>query len=213
MVWFVPVIAAAAVVAVGGKLIYDKVNKPNQKSIPKPKDVIFLDGETGVGKDTILEILVNAKFKEEYIATSKPKTTHFDYNSNSIDIWNISGGEGKSNLILNNKERTKLAERKQQGASVHYVYVFNADEYFDKKQELIKRRINTAMEFASSENFDFKIIGTHRDKAQKHEAEMDSLMNEFRQNYGSECEIWDLTRAKENGEQVKNELIDFIFKG
>ena len=209
MLWFVP---PAIIAALGlGKLIYDAVTDDDEPS-PRPykkDDVVFLTGETGVGKDTILEILENARFKEETISTTMPRKTYIYSRGSRVEIWNTGGSEAQVGINANTKE--KLAEQIQQYGNIYYVYVFDASKYFDHR-DLIKNRLNSAKKFAQMANFKLKIIGTHRDKAQKHETKMNDLMNEFRQNYG-ECEIWDLTRARVNGEQVKNELVDFIFEG
>lgn len=103
---------------------------------------------------------------------------------------------------------------KKCGHKIYYVYVFDANKYFSnsKTKETIRHRLQTAKEFAQPQNFEFRIIGTHRDEAQKYESKMNDLSNELRGKYG-ECEIYDLTQAKTDGKQIQQKLFDFILGG
>lgn len=209
-----------ALAGVIGKIIYDKKKqkqKQKQKQeksnppSPKPAKIIFLMGETSVGKDTIRGILESGQFIEPHTATAKP---HLGEAINrcgyeNVQIYNTGGAEGQ--VAPNNNARRKLSELKKSGAKVYYVYVFDANQYFGKSKtkETIRTRLKTANDFADSQGFEFKIIGTHRDMAKKYESKINDLSNELRGQYG-ECEIYDLTQAKMQGEQMQQKLFDFI---
>lgn len=177
----------------------------------KPK-IIFLMGETGVGKDTVKEILQNADFIEKHIATPKMDKGKKDiWCGHYVQICNTGGADMQSSH--NNDTRRELIEWKKLGSEIYYVYVFDASVYFDesKHQQLVNERLESAKKFATREGFELRIIGTHRDKAQKYEAKIDELMNELRGKYGK-CEIYDLTQAKTQGKQMQQQLFDFIIK-
>lgn len=209
LVW----VAGAAGVAVAGfvgKKVYDWATKDSES--PTPAKIIFLTGESGVGKDTIRGILQSAKFIKSHIATAKP---HLGEAINrcgydNVKIYNTGGADGQ--VVSNNQARRELLEElKKSGAEVYYVYVFDANQYFSKSKtkETIRHRLQTAKEFAQPQNFEFRIIGTHRDEAQKYESKMNDLSNELRGDYG-ECEIYDLTQAKTQGKQMQEQLLNFI---
>lgn len=174
----------------------------------KPK-IIFLTGKTGVGKDTVKEILQNADFIEKHIATPKVDKGKKDiWCGHYVQICNTGGADMQSSH--NNDARRKL---KELGSEIYYVYVFNVSVYFDESehQQLVNEGLESAKKFATGDGFELRIIGTHRDKAQKYEAKIDELMNELRGKYGK-CEIYDLTQAKTQGKQMQQQLFDFIIK-
>ncbi|MGX3044831.1 hypothetical protein [Helicobacter sp. T3_23-1056] len=175
----------------------------------KPK-IIFLTGETGVGKDTVKEILQNADFIEKHIATPKVDKGKKDiWCGYYVQIQNTGGADMQSSH--NNDARRELRELKKLGSEIYYVYVFDANQYFSVSKETIHRGLQTAKKFATSEGFELRIIGTHRDKAQKYESKMNDLSNELRGKYGK-CEIYDLTQAKMQGKQMQQKLSNFIIK-
>ena len=200
----------AGIGAIAG-LAYAFSDDDKDKKPKKPKKIIFLTGEVGVGKDTVRGILQSGEFIEYHKATAKPHKSELINlcGYDNVLIYNTGGADGQSSI--NKDKRRELIDSKESGIEVYYVYVFDANEYFSDSEtkETIDRRLKTAKKFVQSEDFEFKIIGTHRDTAQKYEAKMSELMNEFRQNYG-ECEIYDLTKAKTQGKQVQQQLVDFI---
>ena len=79
-----PWIIGGGILAILGTVAYKVITSDDDESggsTPTPKpDIIFLTGETGVGKDTIMGILDEAKFIEEHIATAKM------YKSKPLDL-------------------------------------------------------------------------------------------------------------------------------
>ena len=181
----------------------------------KPKKIIFLTGETGVGKDTVRGILQSGEFREDYKTTVKPHTSELIKicGYDDVQIYNTGGADAQSET--NNAKRKELTKSKESRIEVYYVYVFDANTYFSepKQQELVKRRLESAKKFVKNDEFEFRIIGTHRDKAQKYESKMNDLCNELGGKYGGECKIYDLTQAKTQGKQMQQSLVDFIIKG
>lgn len=212
-----PIIAGVGgIAALGGFLYYllsDDDNSTPKPPSPKP-DIIFLAGETGVGKDTISGILKDAKFIEEHIATAKVhKGEPIDLCGYKVCIYN-TGGADEQAWINNEVKRELLEKLTHANFKVLYTYVFDANVYFNnsKKRELINLRLNSAKKFTQQFGFELRIIGTHRDMAQKYENKMNELKNELRGKYGV-CEIYDLTQAKMQGKQMQRQLFDFIIKG
>lgn len=211
-----PWIIGGGIVVILGKVIYDAVTSGGSNStIPKP-DIIFLTGETGVGKDTIMGILDEAKFIEEHTATAKmykSKPLDLSWLGCKVCIYNTGGADEQADI--NSQEKEKLQdELKKYGVKVFYTYVFDANVYFSdsNKRELIKVRLESSKKLAQQFGFELRIIGTHRDIARKYESKMNELVNELRGKYG-ECQIYDLTQAKTNGTQMQQKLFEFIIKG
>lgn len=214
MAIFIPPLVWADVAIAGAIIILtNKINNPPPKppTAPTPAKIIFLMGEGGVGKNTIREILKNAQFIKDYYATPEPHLSELinQCGYNNVQIYNTGGADGQ--VEMNNKARRNLLDLKKYGHKIYYVYVFDANKYFSKSKtkETIRHRLQTAKEFAQPQNFEFRIIGTHRDEAQKYESKMNDLSNELRGDYG-ECEIYDLTQAKTQGKQMQEQLLNFI---
>ena len=128
-----------------------------------------------------------------------------------LKIWNTGGADLQNETNIEAKR--ELEKQMQNGVGVYYTYVFKVDDYFsDKKMaEQIKDDLESAKTYSrNNKGFELVIIGTHRDKADKHESKIDVLANELSQKYGGKCKIWDLTRACEQGKQVQKELVEFI---
>lgn len=208
-------------------LKYKKDKDAKQKSLEiKSKEnapIILLLGLAEAGKDTIKEILLNAKFKESYKATVKSdiienlEPHQYGTKIESHKIWkketefkigkyfkvcNTGGADAQQKNIRDTVSKAnRLADS---GIVIYCVYVF------DLSNANIKNQIK--LDFKSMKKlgkFTLKIIGTHKDKAIGYD---ENLVNEIRKNYG-ECEIWDLTLAKKDGDKVRQDLLKFIIGG
>lgn len=84
------------------------------------------------------------------------------------------------------------------------VYVLNMKDYMGDKTEELAREIRSYVKGGGN-----KIIGTHKDEMRNYDAK---IANEIIQTFNVECKIWDLTRAKTKGEELQQELLDFILK-
>lgn len=65
----------------------------------------------------------------------------------------------------------------------------------------------------NEKGYKLKIIGTHKDKCLENgisETEIQKLIDELGKEGEFSCQIWDLTRAKTQGEEVQKELCNFI---
>lgn len=196
--------AAAGVVAVGAAVVGlayafgDDDKKPN-----KPKKIIFLTGETGVGKDTIWHILKGGKF-ENHDATSKLEKDEFEIFENRICLINTAGAR-------DNDDENLRARRDLQIGAI-YIYVFRANDYFadDNIKKQIVLDLEAHKEMCQRESFELKIIGTHRDKCPKDigEAQIQKLINEIGDKGKYKCQVFDLTQF--NGKTKQRELYDFI---
>ena len=77
----------------------------------------------------------------------------------------------------------------------------------------MQNEIAADKEFCEKRNCKLKIIGTHKDKCLENgisEAEIQKLIDELGEEGEFWCQIWDLTRAKTQGEEVQKELCNFI---
>ena len=167
---------------------------------------IFLTGETGVGKDTILHILQDAKFKEAYQDTRKLEKETIDTDNGRFEIINTSGADDHDDE--NNDARRDLK------SGTKYSYVFKVDDFLadEKVKKRVQMDLQNAKEQCKRESYNLKIIGTHKDKCEVGEREIQALIKELSENGKFDCEIWDLTKAKKDGTQIQRELVEFIKK-
>lgn len=168
---------------------------------------IFLKGEKGVGKDTILHILKDGTFVENPNATPKLHKKYFNACGRKLIVINTAGDE------LNDDENIKA--REELDDDTKFIYVFNADDYFanEKVKKLVQSDMKVEKKQCNEKGYKLKIIGTHKDKCLENgisEAEIQKLIDELGENGRFECQILDLTRAKTQGEEVQKELCDFI---
>ena len=206
----IPFIGWAVIAVAGlfvGKKIYDSVMEDSSNSSNSPDDRIFLTGKTGVGKDTILHILKNGTFVENPNATAKLHTEIFNACGRKLLVINSAGA--------NDNDKETFEMRKHLISNTRYTYVFNAYDYFanaeTKKQ--VQNEIAEDKELCQKKFYTLKIIGTHKDKCLENgisEAEIQKLIDELGEEGEFWCQIWDLTRAKTQGEEVQKELCDFI---
>lgn len=200
------VVAGATTLIATGVAFYKRHS--NKKKAP----IVYLFGKVRVGKDTLLSILLKARFEKETKQTTKVhKEAAQKICGEWLKIWNTGGADLQNETNIEAKR--ELEKQIQNGVGVYYTYVFKVDDYFsDKKMaEQIKDDLESAKTYSrNNKGFELVIIGTHRDKADKYESKIDVLANELSQKYGGKCKIWDLTRACEQGKQVQKELVEFI---
>ena len=200
-------VAGAAAVAVAGyvgKKIYDKATESSSKSSSIPEVTIFLTGESGVGKDTIVNILKNGKFKKNHSPTSNLEEEFFCAYGKRLHVINTSGAA--------DDDDENIEERRELEYGTRYVYVFRVDDYLTNPK--VKKRVDFDLEvhkdICEKNSYIFKIIGTHKDKcleSGKSEEKIKTLANELGKKYGK-CKILDLTKF--NGKNKQKELCDFI---
>ncbi len=231
LVWAGGAIATGiATTATALTLKYKKDKDAKQKLLEtESKDnapIILLLGLAEAGKDTIKEILLNAKFKESYKATVKsdiidnlePHKYGTKMESHKVlkiktkftigkyfKVCNTGGADEQQTIIRDTVMGKKANELADRDIVIYCVYVFDIAKYLSNEniREQIKRDFKSMKKLGK---FTLKIIGTHKDKAIGYD---ENLVNEIRKNYG-ECEIFDLTLAKKDGGKVRQELLDFI---
>ena len=155
-------VAGAAAVAVAGyvgKKIYDVATVVSRASSSIPEVTIFLTGESGVGKDTIVNILKNGKFKKNHIPTSTlEKEEPFYAYGKRLHVINTAGHSGSDD--------ENIEARRELEYDTRYVYVFRADDYLTNPE--VKKQVDLDLEnhkdICEKNSYIFKIIGTHKDK-------------------------------------------------
>lgn len=204
LVWAGGAIATGIATTATALIIKHNRDKRAKRNAP----IILLLGLAEAGKDTIKEILLNAKFKENYRVTAKSDIIdnlepHKYKKGKYFKVCNTGGANGQQKDTRDTVG--KVNELADKGIVIYCVYVFDIAKYSSNAN--IKNQIE--LDFKSMKklgNFTLKIIGTHKDKAIGYD---ENLENEIRKKYG-ECEIFDLTLAKKDGYQVKQNLLKFI---
>ena len=198
---WVAIAGGAAVVTYIGKKIYDKATEDS--SSPIPIVTIFLTGESGVGKDTILHILKDGKFKKSHKPTPNLENESFVTCEKRLCVINTGGAED------NNDENTEAG--KYLPDNTQYVYVFKADDYFaDKKVEKqVDLVLEIYKELCERDKYTLKIIGTHKDKCLENgisEDKIKTLVDNLSKK--GKCKIYDLTKF--NNKLMQQTLCEFI---
>lgn len=189
-----------------------KDNKPNNPTLLTFN--IFLIGESGVGKDTILHILKDAKF-ESRIEPTKQLTIRkivlpkFMLPNQYITIINTSGSS------KNDDENIQARKELPSGNNTKYVYVFRVDKFFsdDNYQKRVKWDIINAKEQCNRDKngWDLVIIGTHKDKCSVSDEQMQSLSVELSEKDRFRCGIIDLKLAENNCEKIQLLILFLLF--
>lgn len=166
---------------------------------------VFLTGETGVGKDTILTILKEGKFLKNPDSTSKLQREIFDTYEKTLRVINTAGSE--------RNEDENIEARRNLIIYTKYVYVFKADDYLadEKVKKRVQMDLENDKELCERDSLTLKIIGTHKDKALENgasEAEIQKIADELSEKGKFQCQILDLTQF--NGEEKQRELCNFI---
>lgn len=176
---------------------------------------IFLIGENGVGKDTILHILKDAKFKSHIEPTKRLTKKNIVLLPNYITIINTAGSSE------NDKENIQARKTLPSGKDTKYVYVFRVDNFFSDEnyQKRVKWDISNAKEQCARDEkdkngykngWDLVIIGTHKDKCNASDKQIQSIIAEFGENGKCKCEILDLTKAKDNGKEMQKTILKLL---
>lgn len=198
---WVAIVGGAAVVTYIGKKIYDKATEDS--SSPIPIVTIFLRGDRGVGKDTILHILKEGKFLKDSYSTTNLEYESFDTCGKTLCVINTGGAED------NNDENTEAGRHLPY--NTQYVYVFKADDYFaDKKVEKqVNLKLDIYKELCERENHTLKIIGTHKDKCLENGVSEDKIKTRVDElSKKGKCKIYDLTKF--NNKLMQQTLCEFI---
>lgn len=176
---------------------------------------VFLIGENGVGKDTILHILKDAKFKSHTEPTKRLAKKNVILLPNYITIINTSGSS------KNDDENIKARKELPSGKDTKYVYVFRVDKFFSDEsyQKRVKWDINNSKEqcarYEKDKNgykngWDLAIIGTHRDKCNAGDEQIEYLVEELSEYGKFKCKILDLTKAKDNGKEMQKVILELL---
>lgn len=199
------VVGVSAVVGLIGVFGYKKYAKHNAP-------IYFLKGEPEAGKDTILHILMEAKFVSNETTPKLEKLDGEPLNTPKgyIRFFNTSGSLNESNAKGGTIEAIEtmnelMDKRKVQG---FFLYVFDANVYFnnEKIKKIIELEINMLKEY--KEKYTLKFIGTHKDECSVDDSQIQNLEAKF--GGADKCKIWNLKEAETNGKKIQKELFEFI---
>lgn len=169
--------------------------------LKKNQGTILLTGQTEAGKDTLLHILKDEGFSQEYRATPM-QTSDDEVSSEKLDytIINISGNKDFNNEKEKIKKELKELKEKEHERDIIYVYIFNILE-FKKDDKLIVAEIKNAIKESKSRDFRTKIIASRGDRI-SYQEKID-LENRIKQ-IGADFAIFDMTNIS------KKEAFDFL---
>lgn len=176
-------------------------------------DVIILEGATESGKDTLINILNDKKFKVEYKPTKNEKYLKpniLKLNNKKIGVINSSGAENKESIEKREKIRDDIfsidiIEDIVRDKMIIFCYLFDASKMKDEKNnKIIKLRLKALKKEIDEKpnNIIFKAIGTRGDKLNLQEIE--KIENDIEKNLLLDCKIFDMTKSP------KNDLVKFI---
>lgn len=185
---------------------------------------IFLVGESGVGKDFILNILKGEH--NENIAPTKELYKETLYTSITppiravgifgkpllpptiqLDIINTAGS------LENDEENIQARKDLPKGKNTKYVYVFRVDKFFSDEnyQKRVQWDIENAKEQCDRDEkgWDLVIIGTHKDKCNANDEQIQTLITELGEKDKFRCAIFDLTEAKGKDIAILHTIINY----
>lgn len=209
----IPIIAVASSILIGGaticKIVYHfkkadvKVKNANYKD--KADVTILFIGESGAGKDTVIELIKTRKFKEAINSTPGYKTIIATINYNKA-FYNATIGNMTTDIkikikIINTSGAEGLYEDAEIAKNLSHdirCYIFNAKDFYNV--ENVKLGIQNTIDECKEKRIKYISLGTRGDEVDK-----DKIENEVRR-MGIECSIFEL--SKEPVEQV----IEFLFK-
>lgn len=166
----------------GGKKIYDHLDEKaeaerqeqerNKRAWAEYQAVVLLQGKTGAGKDTILQILEGKGFVGEHKSTAQA------WSEKDIRIgeglftpqWKLFNTAGRDDASDNkSKKRLTLLDKDEeiknrQLKKLVWLYVFDMQKY-DKDY------IKADYDEAKAQGIAFRAVGTHLDKVSKEQAE------------------------------------------
>lgn len=174
--------------------------KAAYRIITRKDKIVFLSGEKGVGKTTLLEVL---RLKDnEMLKESESKGTPSNKeNALEVKIANLKYGFTDTEGAAYNKKKiedlkNKLAKKYKN--KVLEIYVFDASDYSEKYKAIIEAfKIE-----ADKRGFKCVALGTHKDKIDEQKEQ--SIKQELKDIMY--CQIFQLT----NNSQAKSEVEDFI---
>lgn len=169
--------------------------------ITRKDKIVFLSGERGVGKTTLLEVL---RLKDnEMLKESESKGTPSNKeNALEVKIANLKYGFTDTDGGAYNKKKiedlkNKLAKKYKN--KVLEIYVFDASVYSKKQHKAIIEAIKIE---ADKRGFKCVALGTHKDKIDEQKEQ--SIKQELKDIMY--CQIFQLI----NNSQAKSEVEDFI---
>lgn len=166
----------------GGKKIYDHLDEKaeaerqeqerNKRAWAEYQAVVLLQGKTGAGKDTILQILEGKGFVGEHKSTAQA------WSKKDIRIgeglftpqWKLFNTAGRDDASDNkSKKRLTLLDKDEEIKNrrlkkLVWLYVFDMQKY-DKDY------IKADYDEAKAQGIAFRAVGTHLDKVSKEQAE------------------------------------------
>ncbi len=164
---------------------------------------VFLTGESGVGKDTIFNILKEGKFVKDWQNTTNLEYESFDTCGKILKVINTGGQRDYDDENIEARSKLKSGTK--------YIYVFRADDYLTNAdiKEQVELDLKNDKKFCEENKCTLKIIGTHKDKClEKDKAKIQKLPDELGEKGKFQCQILDLTQF--NGKEKQQELCDFI---
>ena len=180
-------------------IIYETLKDDDENNEPIIVKTIFLIGESGVGKDFILNILKGEH--NENIAPTKElykETLYippFTLGIIQLDIINTAGS------LENDEENIQARKDLPKGKNTKYVYVFRVDKFFSDEnyQKRVQWDIENAKEQCDRDEngWDLVIIGTHKDKCNVSDEQIQTLIAELGEKDKFRCAIFDLTTTKD----------------
>lgn len=180
-----------------------KYERAIQEMIRDNITIIFLVGESKIGKDTILHILQYNSFKDNYEPTKKLQEIS---PSESIAFYIINTAGSPENDDENIQARKDLPS----GKNTKYVYVFRVDKFFSDEnyQKCVQWDIENAKEQCDrvENGWDLVIIGTHKDKCNASDEQIQALIAELGEKDKFRCAIFDLTEARDKGIEMQRKI-------
>ena len=189
--------ATAVATAYGAKKAYDYLTKDDKEELT-PSVGIYLEGLSGAGKTTLVELIAQKPFSEEYEATVGIKQERFE-KFEFTDLLGIQASTslgGRDDFFEANYE-TKI-----------YIYVFNCANYISKVG--YKKNVDKLLESAKricerNGKIKFLCLGSHKDLIEDKE-KISSLENEIRQK-NIKCKVFNLRDTNQ-----RDEVLNFIDK-
>ena len=176
------------------------VGKAAYRIITRKDKIVFLSGESGVGKTTLLEVL-RLKDNEMLKESESKRTPSNKENALEVKIANLKYGFTDTEGAAYNKKKiedlkNKLAKKHKN--KVLEIYVFDASVYSEKHKAIIEAiKIE-----ADKRGFKCVALGTHKDKIDEQKEQ--SIKQELKDIMY--CQIFQLI----NNSQAKSEVEDFI---
>lgn len=184
--------------------------------------IILLDGKTGSGKDTLINILQGNGFIKEPNPTTQAEIINIDNLKIGIsDIHNVSGVDSEEGIKKREEKRKEIFAAKIKNKNneeiknpladkeIIFAYLLDATDMKDEKKKksimlrlkCLKKEIDEANK-KRDKPIIFKVIGTRGDLITR--VQKNSMEKHIKETLLTECEIFNMIR------NPRKKLIDFI---